>query len=453
MWKSRVMYANVGAAAAAVAIAWAPAAGAQASIYESGPYLADLSAHGVVVRTETEGAETLTLTVEPGHHAASDASATSGVHTLSLDGLEPKTTYHYSVRSSRGGKEDGSFTTAPADDDASDIRFVLYGDDRGGTATHELLVKRVTDEPFDFVLDTGDLVADGRIGSQWEGFFAIEGRLLRDHCMFTAIGNHELVQEDGASYLKYFGTAEQQRNHVFYTTFRWGLARFFVINGEGSFLGDDRVWLQRELEKADDEPGLAWRIVLVHDGPFSSGLHGDNPKLHGADVPELLRRHHVDFVLSGHDHIYERGASDGLRYVVSGGAGAPLYAIRHLRATTRKVETSYHYVLFEMSRDKGHIVAKRLDGSVIEDVGFTKTNMWNDDGPTIAAPAQNAAPAVAGGGAPTVEAPAPRAPEGGRTAYVIVGLALAAALSYGVARMRAKKLEDKPIPAKTRSRP
>jgi len=443
------MYANVGAAAVVAALAWSARANAQASVFEAGPYLANLSSHSVVVRTETENADTLTLTVEPGHHTTTDAVASEGVHTLTIDGLDSKTTYHYTVRSSHGGKEEGAFTTAPSDGDASDVRFVLYGDDRGGTATHELLVKRVTDEPFEFILDTGDLVADGRIGSQWEGFFDIEGRLLRDHVLFTAIGNHELVQENGASFLKYFGTAEQQQKHVFYTTFRWGFLRFFVINGEGNFLGDDRTWLEHELEKADTEPNLAWRIVLVHDGPFSSGMHGDNPKLHGADIPELLRQHHVDFVLSGHDHIYERGASDGLRYVVSGGAGAPLYKMRHLRSTTRKFESTYHYVLFEMSGDRGHIVSKRLDGSVIEDMGFAKSNMWNDDGPVMA-PAAAKAPAVANAPSEDVaESPAPPPAPRGRGAYVFFGVLLALGVSWGVLRLRGKK----PVPAKTRSRP
>ncbi len=280
----------------------APRALAQ-SIFESGPYLQELTSHSVVVRVETEGPEELTLTVQPGNLRVSDAAPRASVHSLAIDGLAPKTTYHYAV-ASHGGKEEGAFTTAPADDDATNLHFVLFGDDRGGTGTHELIVKRIADEPVDFLLNTGDLVADGRIGAQWENFFDIEDKLLREHCIFTAIGNHELVQENGASYLRYFGTPEEQEKHVFYTTFRWGFLRVFVLNGEGSFLGEDRAWLERELQKADTEPNLQWRIVLVHAGPFSSGLHGDSEKMHGADIPKLFREHHVDFVLAGHDHIY-----------------------------------------------------------------------------------------------------------------------------------------------------
>ncbi len=418
------------------------AAMAQSSIYESGPYLSQLTSHSVVVRVETENAEELTLSIEPGKLHVGDDGPKAKVHSLEIDHLAPKTTYHYAVSSNRGGKEEGAFTTAPADDDAGNVHFILFGDDRGGTTTHELIVKRIADEPVDFLFNTGDLVADGRIGSQWENFFDIEDKLLREHCLFTAIGNHELVQENGASFLKYFGTTEQQQKHVFYNTFRWGFLRVFVLNGEGAFLGEDRAWLERELQKADVEPNLQWRIVLVHAGPFSSGLHGDNDKMHGAEIPKLLRDHHVDFVLAGHDHIYERGASDGIRYIVSGGAGAPLYPVKHARASARKVESAYHYVVFDLGKDRGRIVTKRADGSVLEEMGFTKTNMWNDDGPSIGAPqeATNApSPGSSGNDVPPESTPSqPDKPKNG--VYVFIGVAIAAVVAFVAMRRRKREV-------------
>ncbi|HEY2370594.1 MAG TPA: hypothetical protein VGH87_29555, partial [Polyangiaceae bacterium] len=188
---------------------------------------------------------------------------------------------------------------------------------------------------------------------------------------------------------------------------------------------------------------LLWRLVLIHSGPFSSGLHGDNEKQHGAEVPKLLREHHVDFILEGHDHIYERGASDGLRYVVSGGAGAPLYPVKHLRASARKVESAYHYVVFQIGPESGKLVAKRLDGSVIEEVGFTKHNMWNDDGPAIAPANTQAktAPVTPGGTAPAddSEEDHPKEPSGGRGAYVVIGLVLVGGASLWYSRRKSAK--------------
>lgn len=440
------MYAHVRVALLALVgfVVFAPAtAAAQVSIFESGPYLSQLTSHAVVVRVETETPEELTLTVEPGKLRVKDAAPTESVHSLAIDGLAPKTTYRYVVASSHGGKEEGSFTTAPADDDGGDIHFVVFGDNRGGTATHELIVKRIADEPVDLLLNTGDLVADGRIGSQWEGFFDIEDKLLRDHCLFAAIGNHELVQENGGAFLRYFGTSEEQQKHVFYNTFRWGFMRVFVLNGEGSFLGEDRAWLERELQKADTEPNLAWRVVLVHAGPFSSGLHGDNEKMHGADIPKLLRDHHVDFVLAGHDHIYERGASDGIRYIVTGGSGAPLYPVKHLRASARKVESSYHYVVFDLAKDHGKIITKKPDGSVIETVGFDKTNLWSDDPPGGHAMAAATSTASSASDPPAAQTSSDSEPakDSGSGLYVVIGIAIAAVV--GFVAMRRRKPEER----------
>jgi acid phosphatase type 7 len=422
---------------------------AQSSLFEAGPYLSQLTSHSVVVRAETDAAETLSVTVTTSAAPAleaSDAEALKGMHSLPLEGLQPKTTYRYTVTGSRGGSEDGSFTTAPADDDASptDIRFILFGDDRGNATIHQAIVKDMLGEPADFLVNTGDLVADGRSASLWKGFFEIENALLRERCLFAAIGNHDLVEESGASFLRYFGSGDEQKNHVFNTTFRWGFIRFFMLNGEGAFDGSDKTWLDRSLKAADSEPGLAWRVVVIHDGPFASGLHGDNDKMQSAAIPQLFREHHVDFVLEGHDHIYERGVSDGMRYIVSGGAGAPLYPIKHQRPTARKLESAYHYVLLDFARDKGTLTTKRVDGSVLEKVGFSKTSFWDDDLPN--APAVTPASSTAQS---TPLGPAAVSPEEERKAssygvpYAAAGVAVIGALWFWLARRRKKPGADR----------
>ncbi len=417
------------------ALKWAVAVGfwsttATAGPIAAGPYLTELGARHVVLRAETETSETLTAVVEVAHAAdaaaqtfkVTDPSARAGVHSMVFDGLTPKTTYHYEV-----GGEGGQFTTAPADEDSSPIRFILYGDDRGGIGVHRNIARHMLDEAADFFVNTGDLVADGRNGAQWEAFFDVEDSLLRDHALFAAIGNHELVEESGASYLRYFGTAEQQRSHQLYSTFRWGMARFIFLNGEGTFLGEDRDWLERELKKADAESGLVWRIVVTHSGPFSSGMHGDNDKMHGADLPALFRQHHVDLILEGHDHIYERGASDGLRYVVSGGAGAPLYPTKQARDGSRKIESTHHYVVFELDQNRGRLLTKRVDGSVLEEMGFRKDNLWDDDPPSAVAAAKS--PQVAP--ADLSAAPAPEAEPKRKESHTMLYLVIAAVAVAG----------------------
>ena len=85
-------------------------------------------------------------------------------------------------------------------------------------------------------------------------------------------------------------------------------------------------------------------------------------------------RHGVDVVFSGHDHIYQRGEHGGLRYIVSGGGGASLYAVRCgvpgkptcAEDGMQKVAKEHHYVVVSVEADVLVVCARRADGSLLE---------------------------------------------------------------------------------------
>jgi hypothetical protein len=87
----------------------------------------------------------------------------------------------------------------------------------------------------------------------------------------------------------------------------------------------------------------------------------------------------VDLVLSGHDHIYERGDAGGTKYLVSGGGGAPVYKLGPPTPTTRKAESSYHFVEVTTTANDLRVVAHRAEGSIIERCGFAKDKPWDCD--------------------------------------------------------------------------
>jgi hypothetical protein len=119
----------------------------------------------------------------------------------------------------------------------------------------------------------------------------------------------------------------------------------------------------------------------MHHSPWSSGKHGPNTKLVGAHVPELLAVHKVDLVLAGHDHMYERGDGGLMKYIVTGGGGAPLYQPESRLPTARKLAASYHFLEVSTEGDALHVVAHRTDGTVIDRCGFAKGGPWDCDGP------------------------------------------------------------------------
>src|SRR5688572_12235224 len=102
-----------------------------------------------------------------------------------LTKLQPGKVVYYDSRD--GAK--ARFTTAP--DKAKPFRFVVFGDTRTRHDLHQRVANAIVTAEPDFVLHTGDLVADGRQSSQWATFFRIERELLRRTVFFPVLGNHE----------------------------------------------------------------------------------------------------------------------------------------------------------------------------------------------------------------------------------------------------------------------
>ena len=273
--------------------------------------------------------------------------------------------------------------------------FLTYGDNRTDPVAHASVVRAMQQVPSDFLVNTGDFVEDGREAADWQSFFDAESPLLRDRCSFACVGNHELLDRAGDNYLRYFGPSpDGDPTPRLYGTVRWGNTRFFFLNGQDTFdRGPESEWFARELDKATTEAGLVWRVAVVHFGYRSAGPHGDNPRLLAAGVDTLMRNKKVDLVISGHDHIYERGEEKGMRYVVSGGGGAPLYRVKQPLPSTRKVESTYHYVSFQVDDSTIKLLAKRIDGSTLDACAFTKKGGWDCDSPPKATDAPPAAPA------------------------------------------------------------
>jgi hypothetical protein len=364
-----------------------------------GPYLTGLSAHAVTVRFELSAARPATLQVfrdaEPSHPTGSVvgsvvvAPGTSKLQVATVNNLQPSTAYSYSAQVGGVVLAQGRFRTAPPDDSSGPLTFLVYGDSRSDPAAHASVVHGLMQVPSDFLVNTGDLVQSGSDADDWQSFFDVEAPLLRDRALFTSIGNHELYHDSsGANFIHYLGFPNPGSPAPYataYGTARLGNVRFFFINSMDDWdTGEERQWLERELTKADAEPSLVWRIVVAHAGPWSVGPHGPNEKLVNARIPELLAQHQVDLLLSGHDHLYARGDAGRVKYIVSGGGGAPLYSVVSHPPTSRRAESAYHFVEVTTDGDSLRIVARRPDGEELDRCGMVKGGPWDCDSGTSA---------------------------------------------------------------------
>lgn len=385
------------------------ASSAASAAFVRGPYIQDLGTRQAAVLFELDVAKSAKLeVVKEGDAAKTVTSTKDASHELVVSGLEPATPYRYTVTLEDGTTEKGTFTTAPEDN--RPFSFVVYGDNRSNAYAHAAIVGAIRKTPGDFLLHTGDMVYDGSQPAGWTEFFNIERELLRDRCVFPSIGNHEIAMptSDGAlRYARMFRVPAPPEAAERWYTFRWSTARFFMLDAHDEFTTTERSWLDKALEAAKNEAGIVQRIVVLHHGPYSSGLHGGSEALKLARVPELLRSYKVDLVLSGHDHIYERGDAQGLRYVVSGGGGAPLYREFRGEKSTLKFEPVYHFIKLDVAPAGMTLTAIRHDGSLIEACRLTPGG-WGCGSPTPATGSAIGPSSAAPAPGPEVPAPKPR---------------------------------------------
>lgn len=371
-----------------------------------GPYLQDLAPTSITVMWELDQPQPATLSVEgPGGKRTQQVGPVR-LAEATIDGLEPSSRYRYKVEAG-GATWEGEFATSPPDGKDVPFSFIVVGDSRGGIEQHRRVVNRMAQEVPDFVLGTGDMVDEGFRQDQWQEFFDVENKFLRDNVYFPALGNHDRQGRGRTAdtYRAYFSVPENGNETERYYAFTYASARFLVLDSNAySFaLTDQTAWLERELIAARQDPGIRHIFVVMHHPPFSISLHGGNVELRERWTP-LFEQFSVTAVFSGHDHVYSRADHNGLHYFISGGGGAALYPRRPRPnpvdiEAVKKFERVLHYLRVTVTGNRVEVTAVRADGTTIETTSWTDgpATLPGSEKPRLAAagaPAPVAAPAI-----------------------------------------------------------
>lgn len=304
------------------------------------------------------------------------------IHEARLCGLEPGTTYRYQVGGVDGATEAFSpvhtFRTAPdvtANPDA-EVTIAMVGDSRGGPAIwHQLAVDIATYSP-DLVMYSGDAVTLGQIQPEWDEFFEAAEDLIAEVPIISAHGNHEI---NSVNYYAQFAMPGDESSYAF----DYGHAHMTVLNDSPPQAGDLDGAIKTFLEADLDAASARWLILNHHRPIWSSGTsHGSDAGLRAAWGP-AIDAHHVDLVVAGHEHIYERThpmkgdqvqatPADGTVYVITGGAGANLYGVEP-DFFTELSESRYSMVLVRVRADSLSMQAFDPGGTVpFDELTITK---------------------------------------------------------------------------------
>ena len=164
------------------------------------------------------------------------------------------------------------------------------------------------------------------------------------------IGNHEIYGG---------GTPEKFAERFGLPGASWSFthkdAHFAIVdNAKGTFPDNTLAWLDRDLAAhPKGKDGITTLIVAMHIPPGTDGTrpHGTryDYEERSAKLLAILKRHGVDAVLSGHEHMQHVEDWEGVLLLISGGAGAPLapfqkYGYYRIDVENGKVRESFQRV-------------------------------------------------------------------------------------------------------------
>jgi len=201
--------------------------------------------------------------------------------------------------------------------------FAVAGDSRDDKdGIFPQILSEVDRSDMEFLLHLGDMV-NRDAAKEWEAYRAVTASFRKP--LRVVIGNHELYAG---------GTPEKFAERFGLPGTSWSFthkdAHFAIVdNAKGTFPDNALAWLDRDLAAhPKGEGGITTLIVAMHIPPRTDGIypHGTRSDYgeRSAKLLAILKRHGVDAVVSGHEHMQHVEDWEGVLVLISGGAGAPL---------------------------------------------------------------------------------------------------------------------------------
>ncbi len=240
--------------------------------------------------------------------------------------------------------DDAAMWASKMGEGKENFTFIVFGDNRGTSPARPLppVLKQILMEINlihpDFAINTGDVLV-GYTDTMEQGREEVNeyayylDTYAPDVPHITICGNHE--DQVLPAFRERFGKK-------LYFDFYYGNSHFIVLDTvfndhrRGIYNDNDGMhalgqldWLKRVLP---DKRGTVHTFVLSHVPMYSalSPNFGPHPKCFAERenrdaMAKLFAENHVDAYMAGHEHLFYEEIHDGVRYITSGGSGAPIY--------------------------------------------------------------------------------------------------------------------------------
>jgi predicted phosphodiesterase len=242
------------------------------------------------------------------------------------------------------------------------VRFAVIGDNGTGEAPEFAIGKQLEKYRqtvgFDFVLMLGDNIYGGHLPVDFQRKFEQPFKPLLDAGVkfYASLGNHD--DPDIERLYKPFNMEGKR-----YYSFNKGDVAFFAL--DSNYMDPEQLrWLQAELEQSTKK----WKIAFFHHPLLNAGKHhGPDLDLRSQLTP-LFVKYHVNVVLSGHEHVYERlRPENGIYYFVLGNSGKLMRNdVRPSPELERLLDTDRSFMLVEVDPDILYFEVITQEGRIVD---------------------------------------------------------------------------------------
>jgi acid phosphatase type 7 len=340
-----------------------------------------------------------------------------------LRGLQLGRKYFYRVRGNGQTLAEGFLTTRQPR--GQRVRFVSFGDNSYGDISDRAIAFHTYQQHPDFVMNCGDNVYESGTDDEYQRFFfpvynapvagsSVGAPLLQSVPFYTVIANHDVQDKDANGHeiadfhrnpdaLAYYTAMHLPLNgpalpthqtptqgpraalDAFKTcagdrfpkmanySFDYGDAHFLCLDSNRYIDPNDaawQTWINADLAAAD----ARWKFVVFHHPPFNVGAEHYEVQ-HMRVLAPLFESHHVDVVLCGHEHNYQR--SRPLRFMPAGLNRSAEVAGKDRRVTgTFSIDTAFDGA--QHTHPDGIVyVVTGAGGKHLYDPGFTNNrSLW-----------------------------------------------------------------------------
>ena len=351
-----------------------------------GPYIQQMSTKDATICWSTIASETIVKDAK----GKTDTIREYQQHKIVLGDLEPNTTYSYDILHDGSDEGRGQLTTYP--DKIMPFNFVVIGDTRNRHDVHSEILGKLLEKKPRFIINSGDLVRNGRSIKDWEDFFRVSQPLMKSTPYYPVLGNHE---KDSPYYYDFFDLPNNEK----YYYFTVGDALFIVLDSEGkeisepSFISEEnsdkfwheafegyftaqKKWLQKVLD-LNKEAGFVF--VFQHKPLYSiMKTRVEEAEMNRKFWGDIFSRNGVQVFLNGHDHHYHRAVKDNVQYITSAGGGAPLYTFDAIQPETVKYRKIEHFVNVEIKDNTAILRVIDIDGNEFDTIVVKRRKTNNE---------------------------------------------------------------------------